>query len=82
MMKLIIKRGLSFDDYYEFLDWLYNNGFHIVKEYDSPPKSKFMEEWSKSIAEWNRLYFVANESTKIDKLVELIDKHKEDKEGG
>lgn len=81
VINLVDSKRLSFDDYYQFLDWLYDNGFHIVKECDELVKSKFIEEWEKFtevVLEGKDA--IQKNTVAILELAQLIDKHKADKE--
>ena len=76
-------RSLSFSDYFEFLEWLYGNGYEIVKA-ESPKsaratklKSKFMEEWEAILD--NAIENRHPDIRMVRDLATLIDKHKADK---
>jgi len=69
----------SFVSHGEFFDWLYDNGYEIIKT--DPPKSKFMEEWGKVGIKPSEYFDGVGIWKAMRELVLLIDKHKADKEG-
>ena len=75
-----IRKDRTFDGHFDFFDWLYDNGYEIIKP--DPPKSKFMEEWGKLYRKMiNEGRSEGHPTEYIMGLAELIDKHKADKEG-
>ena len=62
------------------IDLLYRNGLEVVKtETKKDERSKFMEEWRKIWREY--VGYGTSPDVFLEKLAELIDKHKADKDG-
>lgn len=64
-------------DEHRLINWLYHNGYEVVKKADTSPKSRFMEEWIEfyksnidGFKDSSRMNLVA-----IRQLAQLIDKH-------
>ena len=86
-----IRDDRSFDGHFNMIDWLYDNGYQIVKlkvttesigTLEINPKSKFIEEWEKERVCADRFSDdLEKDRWLMNKLIDLIDKHKADKEG-
>ena len=86
-----IRDDRSFDGHFNMIDWLYSNGYQIVKlkvttesigTLEINPKSKFMED-ARSVLDWldGQDKYINKDRTihAIGELMRLIDKHKADK---
>ena len=81
-----IRDDRSFDGHFNMIDWLYSNGYQIVKlkvttesigTLEINPKSKFMEEWEAILD--NAIENRHPDIRMVRDLATLIDKHKADK---